>query len=134
MVRRSGFGPGAFFVAARPRRWQNPPMYESRHLSRPTRRQMAVLAVKILGGLAKEAEPAPIPMTDAAWIALAVLMHDGIAVDHQAGRYVDAVTKPALGEIGAQADYMRSTEMSQMVGAWQREITRRDIAEEDRAG
>ena len=100
-------------------------MYESPRLKRPTQRGMSLLAIKVLEELAASAQAGPIPMTDAARLAIGWLMHAGIAVNFQAGRFVAAITKNEEAN-GTVEGYMRRTEMYQMLEAWRREIRNRD--------
>lgn len=100
--------------------------YESPRRPKPDPRDMAIRAIRILDALRLTAWDAPIEMTDAAELALDVLMKLGIAVDHQAGRFVEAVTTH-VPVVGARSDdYMRQTNMEQMIFTWQSEVRKRD--------
>ena len=86
---------------------------------------MAIAAIRVLEALFREAEHEPRPMTLAAELALDWLMFDKIAEDHQAGRFVEAVTEQ-LDAAGTVSGYMRFTVMSQMIATWQAEVRKRD--------
>lgn len=99
--------------------------YQTPRRPKPTRRDMAIRAINILMQEAAAAMAEPVPASEAVHLALDVLMHDGIAEDHQAGRFLEAMTtqREAAGTVGG---YMRSTNMEQMIFTWQAEVRRRD--------
>lgn len=100
-------------------------MHESPRLKPPTRRGMALLAVSVLKAEMAAAWIGPTKLSDAARLALGWLMHDGIALDHQAGRFVAGVTTQG-DMVGTVPGYMRQTEMEQMLLTWEAEIRARD--------
>lgn len=88
---------------------------------------MAIRAINTLEETMRAAYDAPIPLPVSAALALDWLQHDGIAIDHQAGRFQEAVETNRLAP-GAHGDdnYMRHTTMEMMIYVWQEEVRRRD--------
>lgn len=84
---------------------------------------MAIAAIRVLEEAAQATEPTP--LTPAVELALDWLVFDRIAEDHQAGRFVEALTTQ-LDAAGTVSGYMRSTNMEQMVATWKAEVRRRD--------
>lgn len=90
------------------------------------------LAIAALEEVERAAQDKPIELPDVARLAIGWLMHDGVANGMQAGRFACAVTflddrEPKF------ADYMRQTEMNQMLHAWRRVMRERDREAEARA-
>lgn len=101
------------------------PIYTSPTLKAPTRRGMAKLAIAVLEEVERAAWEKPIELPDVARLAIGWLMRDGIANGMQAGRFACAVTTRD-DEREPFADYMRQTEMNQMLEAWRRVVRERD--------
>jgi len=86
---------------------------------------MVINAIEILREAMRAAWDAPIEPTRAVDLALDTLIREEVAEDHQAGRYVDAMTSHR-DVVGTVDGYMRQTNMEQMLMTWESEVRRRD--------
>jgi len=99
---------------------------ESLKPDKPSRRRMAAHAIAVLEDAERAAQGAPVALTPAYRLAIGWLVLDGLANRMQAERFTRALTTPPNPSHGPQAEYMRTTEMDQMLEAWRREVRKRD--------